>query len=501
MKWSREACFNEAKKYKTRNEFKTHNQSAYNAANRNKWTDEYTWFEKKKKPNGYWNYTTCYNEALNYKSRNEFQDKSSGAYHIAAKNGWLDDYSWLVNQNIIWNYDSCRAEAEKYKSKTDFMKNNRRAYTIAKKMRWLDDYTWLERRRISDKPIYTVYRYFDEETNSVYVGLTNNLNVRHKQHSLGKIYHGERRFDIVYNYFISIGKVVPEPNVLKRELYADEAQYYEDYYIAHYKRDGLNVLNTAKAGSLGGLGLWTKERCRNEAEKYRSKSEFEKGCGSAYKVARQNGWLSDYIWFDLKWEQKWTKDNCYAEAKKYKSRGEFKNKNNGAYSSALKNNWLDDYTWFLPTSSAKKWTYETCYDEAMRFKSKTEFRKNSSSAYNIASRNKWLGDYIWLEEKKKPNGYWNRESCYNEAKRYNSRGKFCDGSPTAYAIAKKKGWIEEYSWFSRPKNYNKKWTRETCFREAQKYKKRSEFKKLCSGAYAVARKNGWLDDYTWFKAK
>jgi group I intron endonuclease len=38
----------------------------------------------------------------------------------------------------------------------------------------------------------------------------------------------------------------------------------------------------------------------------------------------------------------WTKEKCIEEAKKYKSRGDFSEKNHGAYKAALRNNWLDE---------------------------------------------------------------------------------------------------------------------------------------------------------------
>ena len=41
----------------------------------------------------------------------------------------------------------------------------------------------------------------------------------------------------------------------------------------------------------------------------------------------------------------------------------------------------------------------------------------------------------------------------------------------------------------------KHWTYETCMKESKKYNTRNEFKKGCSGAYYVARKNGWVDDF------
>jgi hypothetical protein len=62
----------------------------------------------------------------------------------------------------------------------------------------------------------------------------------------------------------------------------------------------------------------------------------------------------------------------------------------------------------------------------------------------------------------------------------------------AYNIARKNGWLDSYTWFSISKT-TKKWTYETCYNEAKKYTTRNEFKKGCESAYTVARKNGWLD--------
>jgi len=39
-----------------------------------------------------------------------------------------------------------------------------------------------------------------------------------------------------------------------------------------------------------------------------------------------------------------------------------------------------------------------------------------------------------------------------------------------------------------------KWTKERCYKEALKYKTRTNFRKSSSSAYIRARKEGWLDE-------
>ena len=74
----------------------------------------------------------------------------------------------------------------------------------------------------------------------------------------------------------------------------------------------------------------------------------------------------------------------------------------------------------------------------------------------------------------KPRGYWNYENCYNEAKKYKSRGEFVKNCPSAYNSAWKNNWLNDYTWFSESASA-KKWDYETCLEESKKYKTRSYF--------------------------
>ena len=96
---------------------------------------------------------------------------------------------------------------------------------------------------------------------------------------------------------------------------------------------------------------------------------------------------------------------------------------------------------------------------------------------------------------KKKNGYWNYETCIEESKKYKSRTGFQIGSRGAYLAALKNGWLDEYTWLISPRKTKGYWNYETCMEESKKYMSRGEFKKGSSGAYYVARKNGWVDDF------
>jgi predicted GIY-YIG superfamily endonuclease len=101
IKWSKEICKVEAKKFTTKMEFFTNSKGAYLAACRNNWLDEITKHMimrvviKSKEE--------CHAEALKYKTRNEFRVKSCAAYTKAVKNGWLNDICKHMKRPVNYN--------------------------------------------------------------------------------------------------------------------------------------------------------------------------------------------------------------------------------------------------------------------------------------------------------------------------------------------------------------------------------------------------------------
>ena len=81
-----------------------------------------------------------------------------------------------------------------------------------------------------------------------------------------------------------------------------------------------------------------------------------------------------------------------------------------------------------------------------------------------------LSIYIY-KEVKKPNGYWTKENCANEALKYNSKGEFYKKNQFAYIISLKNNWLNDIcvhmTFFRKSKGY---WTKERCFEEALKHK-------------------------------
>ena len=244
--------------------------------------------------------------------------------------------------------------------------------------------------------------------------------------------------------------------------------------------------------------IWTKEACYELARQYDDLTSFITECKTAYAKACRNKWIQDYTWLKRKQLPNgyWTKELILAEARKYSSSGDFKKGNKQAYDAACNRKLIKECTWFATPKNAKKWNYDTCFAEAQKYESTTDFRVNSITAYCIARDRGWLEEYTWL---KKYVNLYNHDQCLAEAKKYQYFNDFRAQSHQFYMVARSRGWLREYSWLIKEpvEPYNKKWKYDTCYAEAKKYKTRSAFNKGCSGAYDVARRNGWLADYTW----
>lgn len=292
--WNYDNCFTAAKNCVSRNDMKTRYQAAYNSAIKNGWIDDYTWFKEKQKQN-YWNYDTCYQAALDCKTRSEFAKKYSTAYSMVLKNGWIDDYTWFLSiseTNRIaktkWTKETCFEEAKKYTKLVDYERKSSGAYHIALKNGWIADYTWFEK----NIDPYTngrdsVYGYFFTELNAVYIGRTINPTQRNEAH---------HKKGSVYNFSIQNKCEIPPMTILKSNINVEDGLLYEDMYVKKYKNDGWLVLNIAKtgkqSGSLGGCSKkWTKSKVFELAKTCKTRTELYLKSKSAYDVARKNGWL------------------------------------------------------------------------------------------------------------------------------------------------------------------------------------------------------------------
>ena len=316
--WTYERCYEEARKYKTLKDFVKNANGAKQFATKKGWIKDYTWFENQFR----WTRELCMKEARQYTTKQDFYLNSKNAYTAAVRYGWLSEFTWLDSTkqpNGYWTKERCESEARKFRSKKDFMQGCPAAHAAAARRGWLDDFTWLLDKRIDiikDK-IDSVYVYVFEETKTAYVGRT--LIRRQKKRDKEHIFNLDN--DNVARYALKQHIPVPPMTILESGLTLEEGLDREDYWKKWYEDQGYTMLNRLATGigkgSLGAIshGKWNKKACYKEARKYNSIHEFERANGSAYDAARRNGWINEYTWFIKYWEPKWNKETCYQEAK------------------------------------------------------------------------------------------------------------------------------------------------------------------------------------------
>jgi hypothetical protein len=138
----------------------------------------------------------------------------------------------------------------------------------------------------------------------------------------------------------------------------------------------------------------------------------------------------------------WTKERCQEEASKYKSPNELKNNNDYVYVKCFKYKWLEEFYKNFEIKRDIYWTKERCQEEALKYNNRNEFRINSKSSYTISQRNKWLDD-ICLHMIKKPSSFWTKERCQEEALKYKTRTDFKNKSYQAYKYSRINCWFDD----------------------------------------------------------
>lgn len=286
MRWTYEMLAEEAKKYKTKSEFRKGSPSAYTIAYRygimDKICTHMTPLLHK------WSEEELAQEALKYMTRKEFEVGSKNAYAAACRCGILDKICAHMQVNYHkWTEEELVQEALKYKTRVDFINGSPAAYGYARARGLLDKicahmvlcrrYKWTDEELVQEALKYKTLKAFRQGCSSGYAAA--------RQRSL------------------------------------------LDTICAHMTRKCHRK--------------WTNEELAQEALKYKQRTEFERGSSGAYCVARARGLLNEICAHMQVCRQKWTKEELMQEALKYETRIAFCRKSSGAYRAAWRRGILD----------------------------------------------------------------------------------------------------------------------------------------------------------------
>ena len=398
---------------------------------------------------GYWTKERCTEEAAKYITKSAFRNGSPGAFSSAYRHGWLDE----ICQNLkllrtYYSIEECAEEAKKYTTKTEFIKKAPLHYSHAIRKGFLNKIcNHMEKQGSPLKRAVYVFEFAD---NYAYVGLTSNLDRREKEHLTN---HSSAVFR-----HIQESKCSYMFKCLTDYLSKEEAAEIEIDTIIEYAKNGWCILNKKSGGDLGSkIRKYTKQYCKEITSQYSDKRIFQKLNPYFYRYISKRGWLDELCSHMVNQKKKngyWTKARCKEAAEKFNKRIDFQKGNPAAHSAAFKNGWLDEvclhmsYNEFEPT----KWTKQICAELAKQYKTRGKFKANNSSAYKIALKHKWLDEIfkdlpyhgyrnervMIANEERKTNGsckYWTEYRIFEEAKKYHSLTEFSKKASGAYDAA------------------------------------------------------------------
>lgn len=501
------------------------------------------------KPNNYWTYENCKEEALKYENRNDFKLKSNGAYASSRRNGWLDGVCSHIINNInprnFWTYERCKEEALKYETRSEFQHKCGSGYVRARVNNYLNN----------------ICSHMIESSKS--------LSEYTKEECMNEAQKYQFRKDFIkcsWSYYESA----------RRNGYIKEI-------CCNYRQKW--------------AGYWNDiERCRTEALKHSSRKMFRDNCASAHDSALRNGWLdeiclhmlrkgnkmkrciyryiftdnstyvglthdlderksnrkkntndsvishinktkltpkitqlTDYLPIDeaVKLEEEyrlkyiaegwnvlnrvkcgslggntlfWTYDKIIEVASECTTKKEFNEKYHGAYLAAHKIRVIDDVcSHMIPHIMPKEyWTYDNCEKEFLKYNTLCKLKKFRSICYKSALENDWIDKLSkhMLPFKKQNKFKHTYEFCEKITQTYDNYSSFIKNESTLLYHIVKNGWKDELTHHMHHiKVEIGYWNNiENCHTAALKYSNRTDFKKRNGSAYNIACKNGWLNN-------
>lgn len=439
-KWFKDNVAVEAKKYKSRSEFRKNANGAYSAARIDGYLENVCQHMVKPiKIPAFSTIESAKKEASKYQTRTEFYKGSAGAYEIARRNNWLDDICEHMTSPIkpmgFWTKENVLIEAKKFKFRNDFHKKSSSAYSIARNNDWLEEacqHMEAKGHRYKRK-IYKV----TFEDGSMYIGLSKDPAKREKEHIAKGTKTGLKMKIMPYTFVIG-----------DNWLSAEESAEVEKNEISEAKERNVDLLNIQKGGGLGaGYLEYSKQDLIDLIKKYTYLKDFIENEYGAYQVILKRKLKDELLSSLIKKiiHTNWTTELIGIEARKFSYRTDFKYGSPNAYAAAQKRKLLNEVCSHMNVKSNQKWTEETVIDEALKYKTRKDFKHKSAGAYGAARQLGLLQAICTHMDKiivRKQIWKWTVEALSEEAKKFENKAEFRKKSKSAYATAQKRGLLQ-----------------------------------------------------------
>ena len=200
--WNKELILEEAKKYTTKKDFEKYSNRAFREMRKlNIVLETCSHMTDNNLSKNYWTKEKCQEISLKYTNRTHFRKNEPGVVRMSIKLGVYDEIcSHMITLKKLkgyWTKEKCQVIALKYTNKSDFNKNDGAAVAAMYKNNWLDICSHMILNE-NNKP-RCIYAY-EFEDNSVYIGLTCNLNDRKRRHKTnGTVFEYIQKTNSKYN--------------------------------------------------------------------------------------------------------------------------------------------------------------------------------------------------------------------------------------------------------------------------------------------------------------
>ena len=427
-----------------------------------------------------WTIEKSVDEAKKYQHKVDFKKGSPRAYDVVRENGLIDvacKHMTKPPKKLYWTKERCIEAAKECKTKSEFNKRYSGAYNSSKDHGWFNELLKYF-IPIGSKYKRCIYACIFED-NTIYVGLTCNLQRRISQHL-----HDDD--SAIYKHIKETGLI---PTFVQKTDYIDydEASKAEGEILKQYNDKGFIPLNKAQTGGLGSKGnvlprKGTKEKCIETAKKCSSYKEFREKYKSAQEASTKNDFIEDIkkILPPKCSHHIWTNETALEEAKKYKYLKDLREKASGCYHFLLKNNLLRYVRKQMILLQRDAWTFEEVYNEALKYDSKTDFRKHNENCYRACERKGWLDEVCSHMSNISPNLIYTESFVIETLKNFEymeqlkkSEDKRVRG---CYWWLKKHKKLIEFKKYLKETDKIIRWTENKAYKELAKYNTYTEFR-------------------------
>lgn len=140
--WTLEACIEDAKKYKTRSEWRNSSVSAYNKAGIKNWTEiccKHMPKHNRKRLDSAKLLLSCLHSTSGYTTVEDWKENEPEAYKLAYKYGWVRRCKAKIVPTVICTLEVCIEIAKQFKTRTEWNKGHRASYQTAQRKKWMNE--------------------------------------------------------------------------------------------------------------------------------------------------------------------------------------------------------------------------------------------------------------------------------------------------------------------------------------------------------------------------